>query len=182
MDKPIPETTEKKVRQHYFVARELQITIALMVVLALLGGAFLQSVSAALSSYFGFTTSVLTVFLTIGYIAIITFLAIFFAHRLLGPFKRLEYEMKTITSGELDKRLSIRARDDLYVRNFVAYVNEFIEKFEDISKDYSKLHSALSAELTNLVKRIEKGEHKPEDIKETLKILQRHIHELREKW
>ncbi|MEK7841645.1 MAG: hypothetical protein AAB197_03120, partial [Deltaproteobacteria bacterium] len=90
------------------MAKELQITITILVVLALLGGAFLQSASSALSSFFGFTTPALTIFLTIGYIAIVAILSIFFAHRFLGPFKRLEYEMKTITNGELDKRLSIR--------------------------------------------------------------------------
>ncbi|HLA50752.1 MAG TPA: hypothetical protein VJZ92_00675, partial [Thermodesulfobacteriota bacterium] len=68
MDKPIPVKTEKKIRQHYFVAKELQITITILVVLALLGGAFLQSASSALSSFFGYSTPALTVFLTIGYI------------------------------------------------------------------------------------------------------------------
>ncbi len=182
MDKSVPVKTEKKIRQHYFVAKELQITIALLVVLALLGGAFLQSVSTALTSYFGFATPALTIFLTIGYIAIVAFLAIFFANRLLGPFKRLEYEMKTITSGELSKRLSIRTKDDLYVRNFVAYVNEFIESFENMSKDYSKLHSALSAQMADIIKKIEKGQHNPEDVKETLKTLLGNIHGFREKW
>lgn len=182
MDKTIPETREKKIRQHYFVAKELQITIAVLVVLALLGGAFLQSVSTALSSYFGFATSALTVFLTVGYMAIVAFLAIFFAHRLLGPFKRLEYEMKTITGGELNKRLSVRAKDDLYVRSFVAHVNEFIGDFENMSKDYSGLHSALSAEFADIIRKIERGEHNPEEIKEAIKTFQKHIHNLREKW
>ena len=91
MDKSISAGKEKKIRQRYFVAKELQITIALLVVLALLGGSFLQSVSATLNTYFGFTTPVLSIFLISGYIIIVAFLAIFFAHRLLGPFKRLEY-------------------------------------------------------------------------------------------
>lgn len=182
MDKMIPENREKKIRQNYFVAKELQITIALLVVLALLGGTFLQSLSEALSSHFGFKTSALTIFLAIGYIAIIAFLAVFFAHRLLGPFKRLEYEMKKITGGEFDKRLSVRAKDDLYVRNFVAHVNTFIESFENMSKDYNRLHSALSAEFADIIRKIEKGGHNPEEIKETLKTLRKHVHELREKW
>jgi len=182
MDKSISAGKEKKIRQRYFVAKELQITIALLVVLALLGGSFLQSVSATLNTYFGFTTPVLSIFLIIGYIIIVAFLAIFFAHRLLGPFKRLEYEMKIITNGDLDKRLTVRTKDDLYVRNFVAYVNEFVENFENMSKDYNKLHSTLSTEMTNTIKKIEKGECTQKDIKETLTTLQKHIHELREKW
>src|SRR3970282_2624624 len=98
MDKPTPGKDGKRLRQHYFVARELQITVALLVVLALLGGAFLQSVSSALNEYLGLTTPTLTIFLTIGYIAIVALLAIFFAHRFIGQFKRLVYEMKIIAT------------------------------------------------------------------------------------
>lgn len=181
MNKPTVIKTEK-IRQRYFVARELQITVALLVVLALLGGAFLQSVSRALNEYLGLTTPTLTIFLTIGYIAIVALLAIFFAHRFVGPFKRLEYEMKTVANGALDKRLTVRTRDDLHVRNFVSYVNEFIENFEDMSKDYSKLHSTLSIQMSDIIRKLEKGQYNADEIKETIKTLQKNIHELREKW
>ena len=182
MDKPAAVRTDKKLRQHYFVARELQITVALLVVLALLGGAFLQSVSTALNEYLGFTTPALTVFLTLGYIAIVAILAIFFAHRFVGPFKRLEYEMRIVANGALDKRLTIRTRDDLHVRNFVAYVNEFIENCENMSKDYNKVHSTLSLQMADIIKRMEKGQYNPEEIKEAIKTLHKQMHALREKW
>ena len=182
MDKPAAVRTDKKLRQHYFVARELQITVALLVVLALLGGAFLQSVSTALNEYLGFTTPALTVFLTLGYIAIVAILAIFFAHRFVGPFKRLEYEMRIVANGALDKRLTIRTRDDLHVRNFVAYVNEFIENFENMSKDYNKVHSTISLQMGDIIKRMEKGQYNPEEIKEAIKTLHKQMHALREKW
>lgn len=182
MDKSIHTGTRKKTVQHYFAARELQITIALLAVLALLGGAFLQSASAIMSTYLGFTTPVISIFLTIGYITIIAFLSVFFSHRLTGPFKRLEYEIKTISNGALDKRLSIRTKDDLYVRKFVGYANELVEKFENISSDYSNLHSNLSVQIGDIVKKIEKGQYNIEDIKENLKTLQRCLHESREKW
>ena len=51
-----------------------------------------------------------------------------------------------------------------------------------MSKDYSKLHSVISIQMGDIIKKIEKGQHNPEEIKETLETLQRHIHELREKW
>ena len=54
---------KKQVRQTFFVARELQISIALLVILALLGGVFLQSLSSALSAYLGIKSHVLVVFL-----------------------------------------------------------------------------------------------------------------------
>ncbi|HHD11935.1 MAG TPA: hypothetical protein ENK42_05795, partial [Deltaproteobacteria bacterium] len=82
------ETTskEKKVRQRYFVARELQFSIALLVIIALLGGIFLQSVSVALSGYLKLKTPTVGIFLAIGYIIIVTILSIVFTHRLVGPF------------------------------------------------------------------------------------------------
>ena len=51
-----------------------------------------------------------------------------------------------------------------------------------MSKDYSRLHSAVSIQIGDIIKKIEQGQHNPEDIKETLKTIQKHIHELREKW
>jgi len=173
---------DKKVKQSYFAAREIQATIAILVTVALLIGTLLLSASKGLSTYFGFKTIFLGIFLTAGYTAIIVFLAIFFSHRLVGPFKRLEYEMKIISKGELDRRLTIRTRDDLHVRNFVAYVNEFISNFEEMSKEYSKLNSTVSTQLGDIIKNIEKGEYNPGEIREALKSLQRHIHEFRERW
>lgn len=168
--------------KHYFAAREIQATIAILVMVALLVGTFLLFASKGLSTYLGFETVFLGIFLAIGYTAIIVFLAIFFSHRLVGPFKRLEYEMKIISKGELDRRLSIRTKDDPHVRNFVAFMNEFIENFEEMSKEYSKLNSTISTQLGDIIKRIEKGEYNAEEIRETLKSLQRHIHEFRERW
>ena len=178
----LDKNNKKIVRQRYFVAKELQITIALLVMLALLGGMFLQSISQGLNTYFRFESSFLGIFLSVGYIVIIVFLAIFFSYRLIGPFKRLEYEMKMIAKGELHKRLSIRTRDDLHVRNFTEYLNEFIGSFEDMSKEYNKLHATIDNELEELAKMIESGEHNPEDIKNKIIALQKHIHEFREKW
>jgi len=108
-------------KQRYFTARELQFSIALLVVLALLAGIFLQAVSSALISYYGMATPALGIMLVIGYVGIVVILAVFFTYRLIGPFKRLEYEMKLIQSGNLMKRLSVRSQDDLHIKNFIIY-------------------------------------------------------------
>ena len=94
--KPKKDKSEqgKPSRHKSFAAKELQLSIAVLAVLALLGGLVLQSVSKALTNHFGFATPVLGVLLVVGYIAIVALLALFFAHRLIGPFRRLEYEMK----------------------------------------------------------------------------------------
>ncbi len=170
------------VRQRYFIARELQLTIAILVVLALLGGIFLQSISAALSTYLELETPALGIFLVIGYIIIVVFFAIIFSHRLVGPFKRLEYEMMSIAAGNLDARLSVRAKDDLHVRNFVKHVNSFIAKFEDMSKEYNRLNSTISTRLSYIINELSKETYDREKIRKELQELQRQIHEFREKW
>ena len=171
----------KKVRQHYFVARELQASIAVLVILALLGGTFLLYLSKELNALLGVRTPFLTLFLMLGYAAIVAFSAIFFTHRLVGPFKRLEYEMKMITKGDLSKRLSIRRNDDWHVRSFVAQVNALIERLEEMSMEYNKLNSILSERLAELSERIRKGEPY-EDLLEVIEAINDEVHRLREKW
>jgi methyl-accepting chemotaxis protein len=173
---------KKRVRQRHFVARELQFTIALLVVLALLGGIFLQSITKVLTTHFGFEPTALGLFLIIGYIAIVVLLAVFFSHRLVGPFKRLEYEMKFIMAGELSKRLSVRAKDDLHVRNFIEEINDFVANFEEMSKEYSKLNSAVSTHIGRFIKELSEKDCDLEKIKEELKAVQIEIHKFREKW
>ncbi len=169
-------------RQKYFVARELQLSIALLVIVALMGGIFLRYLATALTEYLEFETSILSILLVIGYVIIVGFLAIVFSHRLVGPFKRLEYEMRHVKVGELDKRLTVRTKDDLHVRNFVEQVNDMIGSFEDMSRAYNKLNSAISTGLARVVEDMNQEDFDCEKLKEELKDLQREIHKHRERW
>ncbi|MBI5642952.1 MAG: hypothetical protein HY954_05700 [Deltaproteobacteria bacterium] len=171
-----------QLKQRHFCARELQFSIALLIVLALLGGIFLQAVSTALSNYYGLNTPVLGIFLVIGYVAIVVLLAVFYTHRLVGPFVRLEYEMRLITSGNISKRLSVRAKDELHIRNFIKYTNNFVERFEEMSKEYNKLNSTASKKLEEITKELAKEKYDCPKIQEEIRSLQKNIRELREKW
>ncbi|MFZ3071794.1 MAG: hypothetical protein WA162_00930 [Thermodesulfobacteriota bacterium] len=173
---------KKYIRQSFFVARELQISIALLVVLALLGGVFLQSLSSALSAYFGIKSHVLGVFLVLGYAILVMALAIIFSHRLIGPFKRLEYEMRHIKAGEISRRLTVRTKDDLHVRNFVQHVNSLIESFDDMSKSYNKLNASVSTGLSKALEDLGTEHPDSKKLKEEIKSLQVQIHKYREKW
>jgi methyl-accepting chemotaxis protein len=172
---------KKKIRQRFFVARELQATIAILVVIALLGGIVLQFASKTLTDYLGLDTPYLTVFLMAGYIGIIVFCALFFTHRLIGPFKRLEYEMKWIANGELERRLSVRGRDDFHVRSFVSEVNSLIDKFEEMSLDYNKFNSALTQCIDDVAEKLD-SEDPSSEVKVSLEELREHIHKIRESW
>ncbi len=169
-------------RQRYFVARDIQLTIAILVVIALLGGIFLQSVTTALTSYVGFKTPALGIFLIVGYVAIVVLLAIFFSHRLVGPFKRLEYEMRHIRSGDLERRLTIRTKDDLHVRKFVKYVNDFISNFVEMSKEYSRLNSFVSDKMGKYIEDLSCDDCDRENVKKNLEALHSEIRKFREKW
>lgn len=182
MNNEKPSEPRKQVkRQKYFVAREVQLTIAILVVLALLGGIFLQSVSTALINYLGYKTPALGIFLIIGYIALVVFLAIFFSHRLVGPFKRLEYEMKNIKPGDVGKRLSVRTKDDLPVRNFVENVNTFISRCEVSAGEYDTLARSFSASIENVIKDLSREGCDAERVKNELRSLQEEIRKFREK-
>ncbi len=173
---------KKLMRQRYFVARELQLSIALLVITALLGGIFLQSVAAALTSHIGLDTRVLGILMIIGYVIIVGFLAMVFSHRLVGPFKRLEYEMKHVKDGDLDRRLTVRTRDDLHVRNFVEHVNDMISNFEHMNSSYNKLNSTTSIGLGRIVDELSGDNVDCAKLRKSLKSLQKEIHRHREKW
>ncbi len=171
------------IKQRYFCARELQFSIAFLIVLALLGGVFLQAISSLLSQYYGVNTPILGVLLVIGYIAIVVLLAVFYTHRLIGPFVRLEYEMRMIAAGNISKRLTLRTKDDLHIRNFVQHVNCFVGRFEEMSREYNLLNSAVSKRLDDITREIAKG---PEAdcslIQQEIKALQAEMRKFREKW
>ena len=121
---------KKFVKQQYYVAHDLQLTLAVIVVIALFAGTVLQSAAAALSSYLGFSVVATGLLLAIGYVLIVAVLAVFFSYRLLGPFVRLEYEMRCVRKGECGRRLTLRDKDDVHVRNFVSEVNGLLEDLE----------------------------------------------------
>lgn len=120
----------KPVTQKHFIAKDLQLTIAVMIVVALFAGTFLQSASAALAVRLGLSAPVTAILLILGYVVIVASIAVYFSHRLLGPFMRLEYEMRCIRRGECGRRLTMREQDDVHVKNFVNEVNGFLDDIE----------------------------------------------------
>lgn len=164
------------------MAKELQFSLALVIVLALLGGIFLQAVSSFLISYWELDTPFLGFFLIIGYVAIVVLLAVFFTHRLVGPFKRLEYEMKLVKAGNLSKRLSIRSQDDLHIRNFVRHINSFISRFEEMSAEYNRLNSTVVTKLEVVSEELSRGHSDCASIRDEIDQLRKEVREFREKW
>jgi len=169
-------------KQRYFAARELQFSLALLVVISLLSGIFLQTLSTELVHNYGLNAAVMGFTLIIGYLLLVVLLPVFFTHRLVGPFKRLEYEMKLIAAGDLGRRLGIRSKDDLHVKNFINHANKFISGFFDMSKEYSRLNSAVITGLEKLVEELSKEEYDCHMIKQEIESLLRQVREFRERW
>lgn len=161
-----------------FSARGLHYSIALLTVLALLGGILLQVASSALTSYFGFKATAVGIILIAGYVAIIVLLPVFFAHRLIGPFKRLEYEMRLVSSGDLSKRLSIRSNDDLHVKNFIKYANEYIARFERMSDEHKRLNGLVSVRISELANELSTEKFDCNKVKTELKQLKKQLDDL----
>ena len=172
----------RKHKQSYFATRELQLTIAVLAILALVGGILLQLLSGSLIQRYGGATPLLGVVLIVGYIAIIVLLAVFFTHRLVGPFKRLEYEMRMISSGDISRRLSVRTKDDLHIRNFVGYANEFIASFDAMGTEYKRLNSSVLGKLIEITDNLSKESYGSEELKGDLRALEQKIKEFMERW
>ncbi|MBI5562438.1 MAG: methyl-accepting chemotaxis protein [Deltaproteobacteria bacterium] len=168
--------------QRHFAPREVQITIAFLTVVALLAGVFLQSASSAVTAHYGLHTFFTGLFLVVGYVVIVMLIAIFFTHRLLGPFKRIEYQMKLIADGELSRRITVRSKDDLHVRNFAGHANRFISNFEEMSKDYNAMSSLVSKKLDEVSSELSREGCDCKRLRAELLDLQRQMREFRERW
>lgn len=165
-----------------YVSRELQLTISVIVIMALLGGIVLQALSGSILKRYDIGTPYIGFILIVGYIFLVAVISIFFAHRFVGPFRRIEYEMKLIASGELSRRLSVRKGDDLHVRHFVARVNDFVGSFEEMSREYNALYSLIDRKLSMIDEEISTENPDCEAIKRDIKELKERIHRMRERW
>ena len=116
------------------MAKELRLSISLIVIWSLLAGIIFTYVTKELGAKIEHGVfSFIAVFL--GYVIIVVVLALFFTHRFIGPFERLKMEMRLILTGNYHRRLSVRNSDDFYVRSFVLEVNKMLDEFEKKSFD-----------------------------------------------
>ncbi len=146
------------VRQRYFVAKEIQLSIALIVVWSFVAVAlFLYAVRAA-----GLFSGGLGIFafivILLGYALVVIVLSIFFSHRLIGPFDRLNSEINRIVTGEVQGGLKVRTRDDPHLRTFLEHVNKIIEELDNTRRwsDYCLLQ--VRSRLEGLLARLQNGE------------------------
>ncbi len=170
---------KKIVRQKYFVAKELRLSIALIILWTLLVTAFFTYIAKELSGKLGHGVPlfIITMF---GYGIIIVILTLLFSHRLIGPFQRLKAEMKLILAGEYGRRLRIRKNDDIYIRSFVDQVNEVLERLQGLHDINQRLIREIESELLNILSKIEEQDTTTDQIRKMILSLHKRIKGLKE--
>lgn len=174
-------TRHKRTKLKCFEEKGLQLTVAVLVVLTLLAGITLQMAVASVVSHYGFSFYVFTIFLIAGYAVIVIVFSLFFTYRLVGPFRRLEYEMKLILKGDKERRLTSRTEDDLHLRGFIARLNDFISGCSITNMEYKKFSDSIEGKLGEIGKELSKEKCDREKIKREVHALQREVREFGEK-
>ena len=153
--------------QRFFLAKELRLSIALIVIWSLLAGIFFTYITKLLGA--GAEHGLLSfAAVFVGYLAVVILLAHFFAYRLIGPFERLKMEMRLVLAGNYERRLSVRTSDDLYIRSFIADVNKLLDRLENTCLDRNRLMREINTDLLKMLSLFEKADVPKEKIKEML--------------
>lgn len=157
----------EKIRQRFFMAKELQFSIALIVISSLLAGVLFTYLTKEIGA--GAEHGILSfIAVFIGYVLIVIVLALFFAHRFIGPFERLKMEMKLILAGNYNRRLCVRGNDDFYIRTFITDVNKILDKFEGKCIDKVGFRKSIDSELLHIMALIAREEVPREQLREAV--------------
>jgi len=170
---------KKIVRQKYFVAKEVRLSIALIILWTLLVTAFFTYIAKEIGGRLGHGVT-LFIITMLGYGMIIVVLTLLFSHRLIGPFQRLKTEMRLILAGEYGRRLRIRKNDDIYIRSFVDQVNEVLERLQELHNCNQKLIREIESELLNLISKIEEHGITKDQMRSDILMLHKKIKEMKE--
>jgi len=151
----------KKHRQRFFVAKELRLSIALIILWSLLAVVILTFAIKKLTDALGVDAEVggfgpVAFLLVMGaYAAFVMFFSTFFSHRFLGPFVRLKLEIRRILAGRYDWRLFIRKHDDPYISSFIEEVNRILARLEELEKIRGGVRQKLDSVLMDVIAELE---------------------------
>lgn len=155
----------KLIKQKYFVAKELRLSIALIIIWSLLVTAFFTYFATEFGEKIG-SSNLLFAIVMLGYVAIVVVLTLLFSHRLIGPFQRLQTDMRLIRAGDYHKRLNVRNSDDIYIRTFIKEVNNILEDFENVHQYRDEMIKLLDSELAGIITLIEEGKTSQDKLRE----------------
>ena len=154
-------------RKKYFVSKELRLSIAVMLLWALLITGFFTYIVSGLGDKVGSNT-LLFVIIMIGYLAIVVVLSLFFSHRILGPFQRLNTELRLIMAGNYERRLNVRTNDDLSVISFIDKVNIILNEYEGMHVHRKDLIKHVDSEILGLLSACKEGGGTPAELQNSI--------------
>jgi len=155
-------------RQKYFIPKELRYSIAFIIISSLVAGVFIIYLAKAVGGLLDEQGSLPIILIMLSYGIIVIIFTLIFAHRFIGPFERLKMEVRLIRSGNYDRRLRIRGRDDLYIKSFLDEINLLLEECQRIHSTKGDFAKEIDAELMGLLAMMEKGECTKERLMEAL--------------
>ena len=158
---------KKKIRTKYFSLKELRLSVAHMVLWSILVVAFFTYITIELGEKIEHNP-VYLIIVFFGYAAIVFVLTMIFTHRFIGPFERLKTELRIILAGNYHRRLSIRSRDDLYIRSFILEVNRVPDHLEKSQLFKEEFCNKIDSELSTIKSLIEREEIPIEKLREAV--------------
>ncbi len=166
--------SEKKVRKKYFIAKKPRFLITLIALLSIFFIYLAKEVTESREHgmLFGF---LLLVFIMLSILAFVVILIVLFSHRLLGPFGRLEKEMKQIQAGNYHRRFQLRKGDDQHLKSFISKLNNMMDEFEKIHFPAKEPLEEVYTELSKVISTIESGEVLKEKQSEVISSLHKKV-------
>jgi signal transduction histidine kinase len=170
---------KKKIRQKYFVAKGLRLSIALMILWSLLVTAFFTYFAKELSDRIGHGALLFLIIMG-GYGLIVVILTMLFSHRLIGPFQRLKAEIKIIIAGDYRRRLIVRGNDDIYIRSFINEINKLLDEIEKMHTYREDVNRHIDAQFMKLISEVETGHTTKEQTRESILSMHKDLQSLSE--
>jgi hypothetical protein len=171
--------TRHFMKQKYFVPKELRLSIAIIVLWALLISSFFTYIAKEYGGKIGHDTLLFAIIMA-GYIVIVFVLSMLFSHRLLGPFQRLKTDIRLIVSGDYQRRLKIRQNDDIYIRSFLIEVNNLLDDFEKMHNYKENVVKYIDMEILDMISAIEEGGPSKEKLREEILYFHKRIKNMSE--
>lgn len=174
------ESAGQKQSKRHFVSKELRVSIAFIVIWSLLAGIAFIFLSKVLGKII--QQELVPVVIMIGYVIIVITLTMIFSHRFIGPFERLKMEMRLILAGDYNRRLHLRARDDIYIRSFIEEVNTLLNELEKSVLFKEELARITDSKLLSIISALGEEEVPRRQILENIESCRNTIQELQKKY
>ncbi len=148
----------RKRKQRFFTARELRVSILMIILLSFLSAVVFMYMIKVFGGTIKEHSILAFIVVMVGYAAVVGVLTMIFAHRFVGPFERLRYELGIILSGDYQRRLNVRKHDDAYVKAFVEDVNKVIALLQENDRCGAEAQMDIFSALSAIIGKMDDGD------------------------